>query len=456
MTSSMNQRTVDPTEGPLFRKIMIYALPIMATGLLQLMFNAADLVVVGRFCGSNSVAAVGATGSLTSLLVNFFLGMSVGVGVSSAHALGARNDELTSKTVHTAVPAALIFGLIMSSLGLIFSPTLLELMGTPEDVIGLSATYMRIYFLGMPGSMLCNFGIAILRAAGDTKSPLIYLTLSGVVNVILNVIFVVFFHMDVAGVALATLISGTLSAILVTLTLMRRTDGCRLMLRKIRIYKAQMVKIFTIGVPAGIQSSLFAISNVLIQSSINSFGSAAMAGNSAGASIDGFLSTTLDAFSQTAMNFTGLCVGAHRHDRLNKILSTCLGCIIAFGLPLGLLLYSFSEPLLSIYITDSAEAIHYGTTRMMLMTTLWFLGGIQGAMSGILRGMGRSVIPMVVCILGVCVFRVVWIFTIFQIPQFHTFAWLMGSYPISWFLTFLAQFLCYLKIRRKEEVPAVA
>ena len=203
----MEKRVVDPTEGPLFLKTILYALPIAAAGLLQLMFNAADLVVVGRFCGSNSVAAVGATGSLTSLLVNFFLGMSVGVGVSSAHALGARNDEMVSRTVHTAVPAALIFGLIMAVAGVSFSPALLQLMGTPESVIDLSAVYMRIYFLGMPGSMLCNFGIAILRAAGDTKSPLIYLSLAGVVNVILNLVFVIVFHMDVAGVALATLIS---------------------------------------------------------------------------------------------------------------------------------------------------------------------------------------------------------------------------------------------------------
>ena len=452
MTRSMSKRTVDPTEGPLFRKTLLYALPIMATGLLQLMFNAADLVVVGRFCGSNSVAAVGATGSLTSLLVNFFLGMSVGVGVTSAHALGARNDDMVSRTVHTAVPAALIFGLFMTTLGLVFSPIMLQVMGTPESVIDLSAVYMRIYFLGMPGSMLCNFGIAILRAAGDTKSPLIYLSLSGVVNVILNVIFVVYFHMDVAGVALATLISGTLSAIMVTVTLMRRTDGCRLMLRKIRIHWGQMRKIFTIGVPAGIQSSLFAISNVLIQSSINSFGAAAVSGHSAAASIDGFLSTSLDAFSQTAMNFIGLCVGAHRYDRINKIMATCMGCIMVLGIPLGLLLYTFSEPLLGIYITDSAEAIRFGTTRMMCMTTLWFLGGIQSTMSGVLRGMGKSMIPMIVSILGVCVFRVFWIFTVFQIPMFHTYACLVLSYPISWALTFLAQFVCYVKIRKKEAV----
>ena len=241
-----------------------------------------------------------------------------------------------------------------------------------------------------------------------------------------------------------------------TLTLMRRTDGCRLVLRKIRIYKEQMLKIFTIGVPAGIQSSLFAISNVLIQSSINSFGAAAISGHSAGASIDGFLSTSLDSFAQTAMNFTGLCVGAHRHDRINKILATCIGCIVTLGIPLGILLYVFAEPLLSIYITDSAEAIRYGTTRMMCMTTLWFLGGIQSTMSGVLRGMGKSMIPMVVSILGVCVFRVVWIFTIFQIPVFHTYACLVLSYPISWTLTFLAQLVCYFSIRKKQAVPSAA
>lgn len=453
----MKNQTIDPTEGPLLSKIILYALPIAATGLLQLLFNAADLVVVGRFCGSYSVAAVGATGSLTGLLVNLFIGLSVGVGVTSAHALGARNDEAVRRTVHTAVPTAILFGLVMLITGVVFSPALLEVMGTPEEVIGLSSVYMRIYFLGMPGTMLCNFGIAILRAAGDTRSPLIYLSLSGVVNVILNVIFVTLLHMDVAGVALATLISGTLSAVLVLITLMCRKDACRFVFRQTHIYKEQLLKIFAIGFPAGIQSSMFAISNVLIQSSINSFGADAISGSSAAGSIEGFLSTALDSFSQTAMNFTGLCVGAGRRDRIPKILTVCMSCIVFIGLPVGILIYLNARPLLSIYIPNAEEAIAFGVNRMFCMSVFWFLGGTMNVASGVLRGMGRSFQPMIMTIIGVCVFRIIWIYTVFAIPELHTFRCLFWSYPISWGLTTVAQLLAYfLVIRQPVPVPVAA
>lgn len=447
----MAQRVIDPTEGPLLKKCMLYSLPIALTGLLQLLFNAADLIVVGQFCGNNSVAAVGATGALTGLLVNLFIGMSVGVGVSCTHALGAKNDEVLHKTIHTAVPTALISGLFIGVIGFVFSPGLLELMDTPEEVLGLSSLYMRIYFVGMPFTLLCNFGIAILRAAGDNRSPLIYLTLSGALNAVMNVIFVRVFSMDVAGVALATTLSGALATVLVMLTLMRRKDACRFRFSQMRIYKKPLLKIITIGLPAGIQSSLFAISNVLIQSSINSFGTAAMSGNTASGNIEGFLSTGLDSFTQTAMNFTGLCVGARRYDRVPKILRTCLGCVVAIGLPLGALIYFNGRTLLGIYITDSVEAINYGMQRMVFMAIPWVLGGCMNIASGVLRGMGRSVQPMISTVLGVCVFRIFWIYTIFAVPELHTYPCLMLSYPVSWGLTFGVLMISYVLVRRKEK-----
>lgn len=446
----MSRRIIDPTEGPLLKNTFLFAIPIALTGLLQLLFNAADLIVVGQFCGSNSVAAVGATGALAGLLVNLFLGMSVGVSVSCTHALGGQNVTELQKTIHTAVPTALICGVFIGTIGVIFSPALLEMMDTPEEVLDLSSQYMRIYFVGMPAALLGNFGIAILRAAGDNRSPLIYLTLAGIFNACANVVFVRVFHMDVAGVALATTLSNVLSTVLVVITLIRRHDACQFRFRKMRIYKEPLLKIITIGLPAGIQSSLFSISNVLIQSSINSFGTAAMSGSSASSNIEGFLSTAMDSFVQTGMNFTGLCVGAKRKDRIPKIFRTCLLCVVTMGVPLGILMYCNGRTLLGIYIIDSEAAIEYGMQRMIFMSAPWAIGGCMSVSSGILRGMGHSVGPMISSILGVCVFRVFWIYTIFAIPQLHTFSCLMLSYPVSWGLTFLAQLAYYFIVRKKE------
>ena len=291
--------------GPLFGNIVFYTIPIILTSLLQLLFNAADLVVVGRFCGSVSVAAVGATGALTNLMVNFFIGLSIGAGVSVAHGLGSHEDEVVHHTVHTAVPTALISGIALTVMGISLCDTFLEMMGTPENVLPLSSVYMKIYFAGITFTMLYNFCAAILRAAGDTKSPLIFLSLAGIVNVVLNVVFVRFFQMNVAGVALATTISQGISAVLVIRCLMKRTDACKLVLSHIRFYKPQLVKILRIGLPAGIQSSLFSISNVLIQSSVNSFGDVFMSGNAAAANLEGFVYASLNAFHQTAVNFIG-------------------------------------------------------------------------------------------------------------------------------------------------------
>ena len=449
----MSNAPADMCEGPLFVKIVRYTIPIILTGILQLLFNAADLIVVGRFCGSVSVAAVGATGSIINLITNLFIGLSVGAGVTVAHGLGAEQDEDVHRTVHTAIPTAFVSGLVLTVVGVLGAKYFLSLMGTPEDVIDLSTLYMRIYFCGILSSMLYNFGAAILRAAGETKGPLYYLTIAGVLNVILNVFFVVVFHMDVAGVALATALSQTLSAVLVLLALLRREDACKLSFSKLRIYKKPLLQIVRIGLPAGIQGSLFSISNVIIQSSVNSFGSVVMSGNAAAGNIEGFVYITMNAFQQSALNFTGQNFGAKKYERIHRIMGICLLCVGCAGLLTGALAYAFARPLLAVYITDSAEAIGYGVLRMTYVCLPYFLCGLMDVMTGILRGMGSSVATMLITILGVCGFRIGWIYTVFHMPEYHTLSSLYISYPISWFATFAVQvagyfLLCHLRKKK--------
>lgn len=444
-------------QGPLFSNILLYTIPIILTSVLQLLFNAADLVVVGRYCGSVSVAAVGATGAITNLIINLFIGLSVGAGVTVAHALGSHEEQAVHRTVHTALPAALVSGVFLTIVGVAFSETFLRLMNTPENVLSLSAVYMRIYFCGITFTMVYNFCASILRAAGDTKSPLIFLSIAGVINVVLNVIFVTVFEMDVAGVALATTISQGVSAVLVVIALMRRTDACRLMLARMHFYKPQLLKILRIGLPAGIQGSLFSISNVIIQSSINSFGDVLMSGNAAAGNIEGFVYVTINAFHQAALNFTDQNAGARQYKRVYKILWICLGSVTVVGLVTGLVAYSFGPQLLSIYITDSAEAISYGMVRLTYICIPYFLCGLMDVSTGALRGMGASIAPMVISILGVCGIRIGWIATIFQIPQYHTPQCLYFSYTVSWSITFLFQMVAFILVYRQhvrlEQIP---
>ncbi len=436
--------------GSLLRNIIFYTVPIMLTSILQLLFNAADLVVVGRYCGSISVAAVGATGAITNLIVNLFIGLSVGAGVSVAHAIGGGDHEAVHRTVHTALPAALVSGVVLTVVGVTCSETFLRLMDTPENVLALSSVYMKIYFGGITFTMVYNFCASILRAAGDTKSPLIFLAIAGVVNVVLNVIFVTLFQMNVAGVALATIISQGVSAVLVVIVLMRRTDACRLILSKMRFYRVQLLKMIRIGLPAGIQGSLFSISNVMIQSSINSFGDIVMSGNAAAGNLEGFVYVIINSFHQTAVNFIGQNAGAHQYKRVKRILWMCLGCVALVGICSGALVFSLGRPLLSIYITDSAEAIEYGLIRLTFICLPYFLCGLMDVSTGGLRGMGASLTPMIISILGVCGLRIGWIMTIFQIPQYHTPQCLYFSYTISWTLTFLAQMVAFFVVYRKR------
>ena len=437
--------------GPLLPNIILYTIPIILTSLLQLLFNAADLVIVGRFCGSVSVAAVGATGAITNLMVNFFVGLSIGAGVTVAHALGSREDTVVHNTVHTALPMALVSGVALTIIGICFSGTFLRWMGTPDTVLPLSSLYMKIYFAGITFTMVYNFSAAILRAAGDTKSPLIYLSFAGVINVVLNVIFVTLLHMNVAGVALATTISQGISAILVVRALMKRTDACRLEPKKMRFHKMQLSKMLRIGLPAGIQSSLFSISNVLIQSSINSFGDVLMSGNAAAGNIEGFIYASLNAFHQTAVNFMGQNAGARQYKRVSQTLWICLGSVAVVGIALGSLGYVFGPSLLSLYITDSQEAIRYGMLRLSHICLTYFICGLMDVSTGALRGLGESFIPMVISVLGVCGIRIGWIYTIFQIPRFHTPQCLYISYPVSWAITFLFQMIAFFLVYRKQK-----
>ena len=446
----MKSRNRSMLQGPLFSNIVLYTIPIILTSLLQLLFNAADLVVVGRFCGSVSVAAVGATGSITNLIVNLFIGLSVGAGVSTAHGFGEHDAKAVHRTVHTALPTALVGGVVLTVVGVLFSETFLRLMDTPENVLKLSALYMKIYFCGMTFNMVYNFCASILRAAGDTRSPLIFLSIAGVVNVILNIVFVTLFHMNVAGVALATTISQGISAVLVVIALMRRDDACRLDLRRMRFYKPQLLKMIRIGLPAGIQGSLFSISNVLIQSSINSFGDVLMSGNAAASNIEGFAYVAINSFHQTSINYVGQNAGAKQYDRVYKTVLICLGCVVVIGLSIGTLFVSFGKQLLSIYITDSAEAISYGMIRLVYICIPYFLCGLMDVTTGALRGLGASIAPMVICILGVCGFRIGWIYTVFQIPEFHTPECLYLSYTFSWALTFLIEFIVFIFVYRKR------
>ena len=437
------KKPIDMLEGPLLSNVIRYTVPIILTSILQLLFNAADLVVVGRFCGSNSVGAVGATGSLTALIVHLFNGISIGAGVVVAQALGGGDRARIQRTVHTAIPVAALGGIAVAVIGWFFSPLMLGWMGTPAEFIDLSAVYVRIYFIGMIPGMLYNFGAAILRAAGDTKSPLYFLALSGVVNVALNVLFVTQWQMDVAGVALATAISQLISCVLVLWILMRRQDACKLCLNKLSFHLQPLRQMLVIGIPTGLQSCMFSISNLLIQSSVNAFGAVAVAGNSAASNIEGFFYMAMYAYSQTSMNFVGQNVGAGRTERIMPIYRTCIACMTVTGAVVCLGGILFARPLLSIYITDSAEAIGYGVLRMSIVTTTYVICGLMDVSGGTIRGTGSSLPPMLVSIVGVCLFRVLWILIVS--PVWTSLESVFIAYPISWTLTFITLYVILRK-----------
>lgn len=432
MSTHGKKVNIDMVHGPLFSNVVRYTIPIILTGVLQLLFNAADLVVIGRFRGSDSVGAVGATGSLTSLFINLFLGIASGVSVVVANAVGAKDKQSTHKAVHTSIPIALIGGVVLTVMGVLFSGPMLRFMGTPGDILGKSALYMKIYFMGSVFSILYNFGAAILRAVGDTKSPFIYLTIGGVINVVLNVIFVTAFNMDVEGVAIATVVSQAISAVLVMMKLMRSNNDWKFVPSKMKIDRIIVKKILNIGIPAGVQSVVFAASNVIIQSAANSFGVSAVAGIAAAANIEGFIYITMNAFYQTTINFVGQNVGAGNMQRIGKVVRTNLLTMFTISVTMGALAVTFSRQLLGIYITNDPAAIEAGVIRMMFICAPYFVCGIMEILAGLVRGMGNSIAAMFTAILAVCGVRIVWIFTVFRMPQFHSLESLYVSYLISW------------------------
>ena len=419
---------IDMCNGPLLGKILRFAVPLMLSSVLQLFFNAADIVVVGRFTGHTALAAVGSTGALINLLINVFVGLSIGTNVLVARYYGAQDAKQLSETVHTSVLTSLVSGVILIAVGVAFAEPLLTLMGTPEDVLGQAALYMRIYFVGMPAMMLYNFGAAILRSVGDTKRPLYFLTIAGV-------------------------ISQVISAGLVAICLMKTNASYRLELHKLHIYKDKFFGMMRVGLPAGMQGAVFSISNVLIQSSINSFGSTVMAGSTAAANIEGFVYTAMNAFYQTALSFTGQNMGAKKYDRVAKILRICILCVTVTGVVLGCGAYLLGTPLLSIYTSDP-EVIQYGLERMLIVCVPYFLCGIMDTHVGVLRGMGYSIMPMIVSLTGACALRVVWILTVFQMNR--TLFMLFLSYPVTWAVTAAAHFVCYLIVHHKMMEKAKA
>ena len=437
---------IDMCNGPLLGKIMVFYIPLMLSGILQLLFNAADIVVVGRFAGNEALAAVGSTSSLTNLIVNLFIGLSVGANVLVARFYGAGQDGELKEMVQTAIATALAGGVILVFLGFFISGPALGWMGTPEDVIEHSVLYMRIYFTGMPFMMVYNFGSAVLRAVGDTKRPLYYLLIAGVVNVVLNLIFVIVFSMGVAGVAAATVASQAISAALVVRCLIQTDSAYRLVLQGMKIAPDKLIKMVQIGVPAGMQGALFSISNVLIQSSVNSFGSVAMAGNTAASNIEGFVYTAMNAFHQAAISFSGQNYGARKYRRIFKVLVICEVMVVGVGALMGNVAYFFGGTLLKLYTIDPA-VIEYGILRMRIICVPYFLCGVMDVAVGALRGMGYAIMPMLVSLTGACLFRVVWIYTIFQ--SIRTLECLYFSYPISWTLTFLVHFVCFAVVYRR-------
>ena len=457
MSVNRSKYEIDMCSGSILKKMLLFTIPLMLSSILQLLFNAADVVVVGRFAGDNSLAAVGSTTALINMLTNLFMGLSIGANVTAARDYGAKREEELSRTVHTAMMLSLISGLLLTVIGVFGAGKMLEFMQTPEEVLPLASVYLRIYFAGITANMIYNFGSALLRAVGDTKRPLYYLLGAGVINVLLNLLFVIVFHMDVAGVALATVISQIISAFLVVRCLMLEKGGIRFILKKLGISRPKLFMIMRVGLPAGFQGIVFALSNVVIQSSVNGFGNIIVAGNSAAGNIEGFVYVSMNSFYQAAISFVSQNFGAGRYDRINRIVLTAQGCVITVGLLMGNLAVFFGEPLLGIY-SDTPDVIAAGMIRLKIICGTYALCGIMDVMVGALRGIGYSVMPMIVSLLGACGLRLLWLATVFQMPEYHTIETVYLSYPITWTITLAVHIICYIwargRIRKKYETSA--
>lgn len=448
----MARKSLDMTNGPFLKKILIFALPLMATGFLQLLYNSADTAIVGKFAGSQALAAVGSTGSLINLIINVFIGLSMGSGVIVARHIGANDEKRVSKSVHTAMLLGLLSGIIVGIIGFFFSGTFLKLMHVEEGVLELSTLYLKIYFLGAPGSLVYNFGASLLRASGDTKRPLYILSASGLVNVILNLILVIPFKMSVAGVAIATITSQYMTAIIVVILLFRTGSMLKLDVRKLRFDKVELKNIIHIGVPAGLQSSLFSISNVIIQSAVNSFGEVAMAGIAAGSQFDGYIFVCTNAVAQTTMTFTSQNIGAAKYKNINKVYRYCFIVATIISVVLSAIGYFFRDEIVWIFAKEP-EVIALGAERLALVIPFYIFCSLQDVCAGQIRGMGKSIEPMILSLFGTCVVRLAWIFLI--LPPDRSLMDIYWAYPISWFATFvmlnIMYFIAIRKLLKKQD-----
>ena len=446
--NSRRKYTINMCGGRIMPKMLLFAVPVMLTSILQLLFNAADIIVVGRFAGDNSLAAVGSNSSLIGLMTNLFVGVSIGTNVLVSRCCGSKNDDGISKAVSTSILVAIVSGVFLTITGVVFARDILMLMHTPAEVLGLATLYLVIYFFGMTPMMIYNFGAAVLRAGGDTRRPLFYLSVAGVINVILNLFFVIYLRLDVAGVAIATVISQCVSALLVLRCLSRESGPMRLSLKGARVDLDNLLKILRIGVPAGLQGVLFSFSNVVIQSSINTFGAAVMAGSSASDNIETFVYFSMEAFYQATISFTSQNMGAGKVERVYKVLKTGMICSVAVGLIFGLAVIIFSHQLFGIYTSSEAvKAVGIERLRVIIMT--YALCGLMEVTGGVMRGIGYSVLPTVVTLLGVCVFRVIWVVGLLSIPAFHSVITVYLSYPVSWALTFGAHLVCFIWVKKR-------
>ena len=441
-----NKFEIDMCNGSIMDKLISFSLPLMVSGILQLAFNAVDIIVVGRFSGSQALAAVGSTTALINVFANLFIGISLGANVLAARFYAAGKVREMSVTVHTSITLALISGIMMAVIGVLLATWALESMGTPDDVIGQSALYMRIYFMGMPFFMLYNYGAAILRAIGDTKRPLIFLIISGIANAALNMILVILFHMGVAGVAIGTIISQLISCVLVLTCLYRSEGSYQLRFSKLKINGAYMEQIFQVGVPAGIQSTVINLSNALLQSSVNSFGSIAMAGYTAANNMLGFLYMSVNSITQACMSFTSQNYGVGKLKRMDKVLRDCVVLSISIAAVLGGLAYCFGPQILTVYTSDP-KVINCGMEILAYTSITYFLCGIMDLFPGALRGMGYSAVPMVLSVIGTVGTRIVWVFGIF--PNHRSLSVLFVSYPVSWILTIVLQVVCFYFVRKR-------
>ena len=453
MATPSHKYEINMCSGSILPKMLRFSIPLMISGLLQLLFNAADIVVVGRFAGHNSLAAVGSNSCIINLMVNMFIGLSIGANIIAARYYGAGEREELRKTVHTAMLLGLVSGIFLAILGSSCAKTILIWMQSPPEVLPLATVYLRIYFLGMPAMLVYNFGAALLRAVGDTQRPLYYLFAAGIINVLLNLVFVIVFHMDVAGVALATIISQFVSASLVVRCMMKDTGAVRLELQHLRIHVSHLKEILRIGCPSGLQGCLFSLSNVFIQSSINGFGEIIVAGNAAASNIDGFVYTSMNAFSQGTVSFTSQNYGAGRYDRICPILWRSLACIVTTGLVVGGGVVLFSPQLVGLY-SDNPAVIAVGVERLWIICLFYFVCGIMEVLCYAIRGLGYSIMPTIVTLLGACGLRVMWIFTVFQIPRFHTIQTIYFAYGITWTVTAVAHAICFVwAFRRLKRLP---